>query len=153
MKDNFPIAKARQMADNRRQMARQNSEPLVLTPRQAIETIRQGYPADRLDELAQELLVERPVLLLLLGVSERTWQRKAHSAARLSPAVSDRLARLERIILLASEAFGSKEKAVEWLKRSSRALGSEVPLHLLDTDAGAQRVERELRQIQYGFVY
>jgi hypothetical protein len=28
-----------------------------------------------------------------------------------------------------------------------------LPLTLLDTDAGAQQVERELRQIQHGFVY
>jgi hypothetical protein len=32
-------------------------------------------------------------------------------------------------------------------------LGNELPLRLLDTDAGTQQVERELRQIQHGFAY
>jgi uncharacterized protein (DUF2384 family) len=39
------------------------------------------------------------------------------------------------------------------MKRPSRALANELPLELLDTDAGTQRVEQELRQIQFGFVY
>lgn len=41
--------------------------------------------------------------------------------------------------------FGDSEKAANWLKRPSRALGKELPLRLLDTDAGTQQVERELR--------
>ena len=93
------------------------------------------------------------MVLALLGLSERTLQRKTQTEERLSPAVSDRLARMDRIIALATEVFGGTEKAVQWLKRPSRALGTEVPLQLLDTDAGTQRVERELRQIQYSFVY
>ncbi|HEV2445335.1 MAG TPA: MbcA/ParS/Xre antitoxin family protein [Candidatus Sulfopaludibacter sp.] len=59
----------------------------------------------------------------------------------------------DRIYALAVEVFGDGGKATEWLKRPSRALGMEVPLRLLDTDAGTERVERELRQIQHGFVY
>lgn len=121
--------------------------------RDVIETIRKGFPAARLDQMARILAVERPIFLALLGLSERTFQRKTQRAARLSPVVSDRLARLDRIILLATEVFGAKEKAIQWLKRPSRALDSQIPLQLLDTDAGTQRVERELRQIQYGFVF
>ena len=46
-----------------------------------------------------------------------------------------------------------RDRAALWLKQPSRALANELPLKLLDTDAGTQQVERELRQIQYGFVY
>jgi putative toxin-antitoxin system antitoxin component (TIGR02293 family) len=126
---------------------------ITSTPRQVIETVRKGFPATRLDQTARALSVERQVLLGILGISGRTLQRKHHSASRLSPAASDRLARLERIFALATEVFGTKEKAAQWLKRSSLALAGEVPLYLIDTDAGTQRVERELRQIQHGFVY
>ena len=66
---------------------------------------------------------------------------------------SDRLARIDRIYALAVEVFGDSGKAAEWLKRPSRALGKELPLRLLDTDTGTEQVERELRQIQHGFVY
>lgn len=120
---------------------------------EAVESVRRGYPADRLDQMAKLLDIDRPVFLAVMGVSERTFQRKAQASGRLSAAVSDRLARLDRILHLATEVFGSKDKAIQWLKRPSRALGAGMPLQLLDTDTGTQRVERELRQIQYGFVY
>jgi putative toxin-antitoxin system antitoxin component (TIGR02293 family) len=103
--------------------------------------------------MAGLLDVDRAFLLRIVGVSERTMQRKHMHAARLSPAASDRLSRIDRIYTLATEVFGNSEKAAQWLKRPSRALAKELPLGLLDTDAGAQQVERELRQIQYGFVY
>jgi putative toxin-antitoxin system antitoxin component (TIGR02293 family) len=85
--------------------------------------------------------------------SWRTLQRKHILSARLSPAASDRLARIDRTYALAVEVFGDGGKAAEWLKRPSRALGKERPLTLLDSDAGTQQVERELRQIQHGFAY
>ncbi|MFN0103717.1 MAG: antitoxin Xre/MbcA/ParS toxin-binding domain-containing protein [Bryobacteraceae bacterium] len=147
------LAFVRHMADDNGQMAQQGTRLPASTSREVIETIRKGFPAARLDQMAQLLAVERPIFLALVGLSERTLQRKTQTAARLSPAVSDRLARMDRIILLATEVFGAKEKAVQWLKRPSRALGAEMPLQLLDTDTGTQRVERELRQIQYSFVY
>lgn len=103
--------------------------------------------------MAHVLGVDRTLLLRILGVSERTLQRKLHHAERLSPVASDRLSRIERIYTLAVEVFGDGHKAAAWLKRPSRALAGEAPLKLLDTDAGSQQVERELRQIQYGFVY
>lgn len=141
------------MADTEGQMATQRAHRRITAPLDAIEAIRQGFPAGRLDEMARLLSVERSLFLGLLGLSERTLQRKAQSTARLSPVISDRLARLDRIIQLASEVFGIGDKGIEWLKRPSRALGGEIPLKLLDTDTGTQRVERELRQIQHGFVF
>ena len=118
-----------------------------------IGAVRKGLPAGRLNEIVRLLAVDRVLLLHVLGISERTLQRKRVLAARLSPAVSDRLARIGRIHALAVEVFGDSGKAAEWLKRPSRALGKELPLTWLDTDAGTQQVERELRQIQHGFVY
>lgn len=141
------------MADNVGQMAAKESRRTIETPRQVIETVRKGFPTARLNKAAQALSVERAVLLGILGLSERTLLRKQHSAGRLSPAASDRLARLERIFALATDVLGDEEKAVQWLKHPSRALANETPLYLIDTDAGTQRVERELRQIQHGFVY
>ena len=118
-----------------------------------IGAVRKGLPADKINRIAQLLGVERPFLSRILGVSERTIQRKRTHQTHLSPAASDRLSRVERIYTLAADVFGSSPKAAEWLKRPSRALANELPLELLDTDAGAQQVERELRQIQHGFVY
>jgi putative toxin-antitoxin system antitoxin component (TIGR02293 family) len=120
---------------------------------QAIGAVRKGLPAGKLIQMAQLLSVDRAVLLEILGFSQRTMQRKQVFSERLSPAASDRLSRIDRIYTLAVEVFGDAERAAQWLKRPSRALAGEAPLKLLDTDAGTHRVERELRQIQYGFVY
>jgi putative toxin-antitoxin system antitoxin component (TIGR02293 family) len=140
------------MADNIGQMARTASAPPTATTL-AIGAARKGLPAGKLNQMTQLLSVDRAALLRILGVSQRTLQRKHAHADRLSPAASDRLSRMDRIYTLAVEVFGDGEKASQWLKRPSRALANEAPLKLLDTDAGTQQVERELRQIQYGFVY
>lgn len=134
-------------------MAQRDIRPVENAPQNLIEIVRKGYPAERLDQMARILSVDRPIFLSILGLSERTLQRKSGSDARLSPAVSDRLARLERIIRLATEVFGTDQKAILWLKRQNRALGSEMPVQLLDTDAGTQQVEQELRQVQHSFVF
>lgn len=118
-----------------------------------IGAVRKGLPPTRLTKMAQMLQVERAVLLGVLGISERTVQRRHSHAEPLSPAASDRLARIDRIFHLAIEVLGNQEKAAQWLKRPSRALGNELPLKLLDTDAGSQQVERELRQIEHSFVF
>jgi len=131
----------------------QHDVSLPKTVSQTIGAVRKGLPAARLNKIAELLAVDRALLLKVLGISERTLQRKHAVSARLSPSASDRLSRIDRIYTLAKEVFGDAGKAAEWLKRPNRALGKEVPLRLLDTDAGTEQVERELRQIQHGFVY
>jgi putative toxin-antitoxin system antitoxin component (TIGR02293 family) len=123
------------------------------TTSQVIGAVRKGVSAGKLNKMARLLDVEQAFLLRILGVSERTVQRKRLHSERLSPAASDRLYRIDRIYDLAVDVFGDGDKAAQWLKRPSRALANEPPLKLLDTDAGTQQVEQELRQIQYGFVY
>src|ERR1017187_8764003 len=123
------------------------------TTTQAIGAVRKGLLTGKLNQMAHLLALDRALLLHILGVSQRTIQRNHVLSERLSPAASDRLSRIDRIYTLAVAAFGDGAKAAQWLKRRSRALANELPLNLLDTDAGTQQVERELRQIQYGFVY
>ena len=117
------------------------------------EQVRRGLPAGALDQLARKLGVDRSVLARVLGVSVRTLQRKAGENQRLSAAASDRLARVRRILDLATEVLGAQEKGARWLTSKSRALGGEVPLQMLDTDMGTQRVQQELHQIEFGFPF
>ena len=117
------------------------------------EEVRRGLPVKALDDLARTLDVDRASLADLLGTSVRTLQRKTGERRRLGPVASDRLARVNRILSLAMHVLGEKEKAARWLTSESRALDGEVPLHLLDTDIGTQRVEQELRQIEFGMPF
>jgi putative toxin-antitoxin system antitoxin component (TIGR02293 family) len=106
-----------------------------------------------LDELARRLNVERTTLAQILGTSIRTLQRKEEGSDRLGPAASDRLARMSRILDLASHVFGENNKASVWLTSKSRALDGEIPLEMLDTDIGTERVQWELRQIEFGMPF
>jgi putative toxin-antitoxin system antitoxin component (TIGR02293 family) len=117
------------------------------------DQVRKGLPMRALDELAERLKVERAALALILGTSVRTLQRKEEGSERLGPAASDRLARISRILDLAFHVFGEHDKASIWLTSRSRALEGEIPLEMLDTDIGTQRVQQELRQIEFGMPF
>lgn len=116
----------------------------------SVDEVRKGLPIRALDDLAGVLRVDPHDLASVLGTSVRTLQRKAGENDRLAPSASDRLARIRRILDLATHVFGEPEKASAWLTTASRPLGGEIPLHMLDTDLGTQRVEQELRQIEFG---
>lgn len=118
-----------------------------------IDQVRKGLPLQALDDLATRLAVDRLTLADILGTSVRTLQRKAEGEESLSPGASDRLARIVRILELATHVFGEPDKASAWLTAQSRALENEIPLHLLDTDIGSERVQQELRQIEFGMPF
>jgi putative toxin-antitoxin system antitoxin component (TIGR02293 family) len=115
-----------------------------------IAEVRAGLPLAELDGMAKVLGIDRGQLARILDTSLRTLQRKAESDARLGPAASDRLARIKRIHEFATHVLGEPDKASRWLTTPSRGLAGEVPLHMLDTDIGTQRVQQELREIEYG---
>ena len=129
------------------------SVPVPYAPGLSRESVRRGLPVRALDQLAQLLQVERAELAEVLGVSLRTLQRKAGENQRLGAAASDRLARVRRILDLATDVLGEQAKGARWLTSKSRALGGEVPLHMLDTDMGTQLVQQELHQIEFGFPF
>ena len=68
----------------------------------------------------------------------------------LTPEQSDRLVRVARVLAVAEETFGSREKAAVWLRRPTTVLGDEYPLQVLDTDEGAREVETLLGRIAHG---
>jgi putative toxin-antitoxin system antitoxin component (TIGR02293 family) len=68
----------------------------------------------------------------------------------LTPEQSDRLVRVARVLAVAEETFGSREKAAVWLRRATTVLGGEYPLQVLDTDEGAREVETLLGRIAHG---
>lgn len=115
-----------------------------------ISQVREGLPISELSNLATALKISRDQLAVILGVTTRTLQRKAEEDQRLGPVASDRLARVQRILSLAIDVLGDGEKASRWMIAASRPLEGQLPLQLLDTDIGTQRVEQELYQIKYG---
>jgi putative toxin-antitoxin system antitoxin component (TIGR02293 family) len=114
------------------------------------ELTREGLPVAAFLELSERLGVDKKRLAAILGISERTLSRRLASDQRLTRDESDRTMRLARIFAKAEDTFGRPEKAARWMQTPNLALGDEVPLELLDTDAGARTVEEVLYRIDYG---
>ncbi len=57
---------------------------------------------------------------------------------------------LVEVTARAIEVFGSREKALRWLKTPVRSLGNQPPLSLLDTPEGIDRVNDVLGRVEHG---
>lgn len=117
------------------------------------DAVREGLPSGSLDYVLNDMRQwagSQALVLDILG-RRRTLERKTGGReTALKPAESDRLARLARITVRAEQAIGNPDKAHRWLMKPNRALGGQVPLKLLDSDAGASAVEQVLGRIEYG---
>jgi putative toxin-antitoxin system antitoxin component (TIGR02293 family) len=114
-----------------------------------IEKARTGLPYAALEAIATRFAIPQETLVRALHLPPRTLARRK-KARRLSADESDRLLRLARVAAQAEDVLGSQERAGAWLRGSVRALGRVRPLDLLDTDLGAQQVERILGRIEHG---
>jgi putative toxin-antitoxin system antitoxin component (TIGR02293 family) len=91
----------------------------------------------------------------------RTLQHRRSRKELLTLDESDRVVRLLRVLRATEELYGSRERALDWLRRPNPRLdpalrnvlfarGGRVPLTLLTTDSGARMVEELLGQIAHG---
>jgi len=122
----------------------------IKNPEDLAHLIRKGLPVGSISALAAKLHIGNSVLSRKLGIPQRTLTRRLSQALLLTPAESDRTARMARIYANAVEMIGDQEKAIEWLSTPNRALGGERPLDQLDTDTGTRVVEDILGRIAYG---
>ena len=115
------------------------------------DAIREGFPQPVIQSLMDACGLTLPQLAEALDLSSRSLQRRK-SEGRLARHESDRLYRLARIFALSKRYLGNQADAARWLKKPNRALGGDVPLSLIDTEAGARSVENVLGRIAYGGV-
>ena len=83
-------------------------------------------------------------------IPQRTRRHRADKQQPLTVDESDRAVRLLRIQTLAEETFGDHDKANLWLRRPLTELGSESPLVVAQTEAGARVIETILGKIAWG---
>lgn len=113
------------------------------------QVVRDGLSYGALDHVLRSEDLQPNEAYALVG-SRRTLLRKKQEGKKLSPAESDRLTRVVRIIARAEEALGERDRAHRWLRKPNRALAGQQPLDLLDSDAGSRMVERVLGRIEHG---
>jgi putative toxin-antitoxin system antitoxin component (TIGR02293 family) len=113
------------------------------------EAIREGFRPAVVNELMRASGLTLKELSDALDLSPRSLQRR-RSSGRLARYESDRLYRLARIVALANECLGDRDRALRWLKHPNRALGGIAPVAAVDTEIGARQVENILGRIAYG---
>jgi putative toxin-antitoxin system antitoxin component (TIGR02293 family) len=113
------------------------------------EAIREGFRPAVVEELMRASGLTLKELAGALDLSPRSLQRR-RAGGRLARHESDRLYRLARIVAVANEYLGDRERALRWLKRPNRALGGIAPVAAIDTELGARQVENILGRIAYG---
>jgi putative toxin-antitoxin system antitoxin component (TIGR02293 family) len=120
------------------------------TPAKLVEALQVGLPFRELLELQTRLAVPVDKLAPMLGISKATFHRRKGGAAKLPPAVSDRVVRYARLLGQALQVFGNLDSAKQWLGAPQFGLGGAVPLDYARSEVGAREVENLLGRIEYG---
>ncbi|HEB01796.1 MAG TPA: DUF2384 domain-containing protein [Nitrospirae bacterium] len=115
-----------------------------------MNAIRKGLPPKSSNEIKRVLGINDKILAEMLGISEKTVQRKRSKREKFSLVESDRLYRLAHITALAINVLGSEENAKEWLGFSQYDLAGEIPLDAMKTEIGAREVEDALNRLKFG---
>ncbi len=113
------------------------------------EAILEGFRYAVVEKLMRSSGLTLKELASALDLSPRSLQRR-RSSGRMARYESDRIYRLARIVAIANEYLGDRERGLRWLKHPNRALGGIVPLAVIDTELGAREVEKILGRIAYG---
>jgi putative toxin-antitoxin system antitoxin component (TIGR02293 family) len=83
-------------------------------------------------------------------IPSRTLQHRRSRRERLTLDESDRVLRMVRILASAESVYGSRARALAWLRKPHPRLEGRSPLSLVKTDTGSRIVEELLIQIDEG---
>lgn len=83
-------------------------------------------------------------------IPSRTLQHRRSRREKLTMEESDRVLRVIRALSAAEAVYGSRERALAWMRRPQPRLEGRTPLSLLKTDTGSRLVEELLVQIDEG---
>lgn len=122
----------------------------TLTTADALRAIGKGVPYRSFERLRRSARLSIDRLADLVGVPRRTMTRRK-AEGRFSPAESDRLFRVARLLGAAIDLFeGDVEAASDWLLAAQPALGGTVPLDLARSEVGVREVEQLIGRLEHG---
>ena len=114
------------------------------------EIVAEGLPKTSvralLTHLSEHYVVEVQALRNFIAPPATLKRRRT----RLSPAESQRLERLARIVAMTEQVWQEPTQAAEFLTRKHRGLGGKTPLQMATTDLGVRQVEELLASIEFG---
>jgi putative toxin-antitoxin system antitoxin component (TIGR02293 family) len=123
----------------------------VRTPTTETEILRivEGQLAPTVIKRLISLGIERGEIDAVI-IPYRTLQHRRSRREKLTVEESDRVLRALRVLSLAESVYGSRARALAWLRNSHPRLEGRAPLSLLKTDTGSRIVEELLIQIEEG---
>jgi len=126
-------------------------------PVQRIDMIKTGIPASEAKRILADLTVNQAAGYRALDISPATMNRKVKDKGRLSPAESERVLGVARLVGQIQaiveesgdpEGFDAAAWLSRWLNEPLPALGGVRPLDMLDTIEGQSLVSASLARIQ-----
>ncbi len=118
-----------------------------LRPSSAAE-LKYSDEVERMDAL-QNFIARLQDLVVNEGFTELTFMNPATGERRVLN-VSLGSDPLVEVTARAMEVFGTREKALRWLRTPVRGLGDKTPMSLLSSPEGKARVQDTLGQVEHG---
>ena len=103
----------------------------------------------RVEEASVSYGIPKNDMASLMGVSEKTYYNIMQKET-LDRERSDRFHFIEQILTSGEETFGSKENFSNWMKTSQPTLNHHVPLDMMSTITGANKILQVLGRIKHG---
>lgn len=110
--------------------------------------VEKGLPTASIARLREEGLTFSEISGIV--ISPRTLKHRKARREPLSHEETDRVVRVARIIALAENVFGNRDKALRWLRSKDDHINERTPLSMLHTESGGRLVESMLWQIDEG---
>ncbi|HUB51865.1 MAG TPA: antitoxin Xre-like helix-turn-helix domain-containing protein [Terracidiphilus sp.] len=107
-----------------------------------------GLPLTAIESLKEQGLTFTEISEIV--ISPRTLKHRKSRKERLSSVETDKALRMARIVDLADKVFGSRAKALLWLRSVDSRLDDRTPMQLLVNESGGRLVESMLWQIDEG---
>jgi putative toxin-antitoxin system antitoxin component (TIGR02293 family) len=115
---------------------------------QVLQVVEEQLPTSAINKLLALGLTRQEIDTLVIPL--RTLQHRRSKREKLTIEESDRVLRVVRLLSQAETVYGSRERALAWLRRPATRLDNRMPLDLMRTDTGARIVEEVLVQIDEG---
>ena len=122
--------------------------PPIRTEGQVLQIVEQQLPTSSIKRLLTLGITRQEIEALVIPL--RTLQHRRSKREKLTVEESDRVVRVVRLLSQAEAVYGSRERALKWLRRPGARLQNRAPLDLMRTDTGARIVEEHLVQIDEG---
>jgi putative toxin-antitoxin system antitoxin component (TIGR02293 family) len=122
--------------------------PAPKTDQQMLEIVEHQLATSAINRLVA-LGITRPEIDALV-IPLRTLQHRRSRREKLTVEESDRVLRVARLLSQAESVYGSRERALAWLRRVNPRLRGRTPLEMMKTDTGSRIVEELLVQIDEG---